>query len=391
MRTKTAVVKIMIPLAYLDEKYTYQDIPLHSLDGRMVYIKKGASGYKSISSKNVKLLKVFNSDDEKGIEKYLGELRGENLNENISIGKIISRCLGELLRENIDENPIEFIFKNNTELANIGNMEQYSKYLNTIFPNSKVKGVYYHASRSKFSQFNDPSGSGLSHIWFSEEPLIGVYGNEIYSVLLDIKNPLSEFEQSNDYHKELKAYENPTNPDWGNNYHITGELPKFKYDATIRVSTVDNGKSITVRSPKQIHILGDEQDIEGFKKYVGVNNINENQKKGKLFIPRRISGEGSRWSDWNNSQPIIDGKRINQYDSEGNKTGYWESYHFIGDGNRVRVLNKGDYLDGYRVGVWDEYYDNGQLRSSINYVGGKKDGVWEIYRQNGEIIFRGRN
>lgn len=46
----------------------------------------------------------------------------------------------------------------------------------------------------------------------------------------------------------------------------------------------------------------------------------------KLFIPRKLSDNDSRYSDWNNSQPIKDGKRINQYDSEGRKQGYWEYY-----------------------------------------------------------------
>jgi ADP-Ribosyltransferase in polyvalent proteins len=173
-----------------------------------------------------------------------------------------------ILTESI--NNIDFIFKQYPELSNIGTEEQYSNYLNTIFPSSKLKGIFYHASPNKFSQFKDPYGSGLSHIWFSEKPLKNTYGNEIYSVVLDIKNPLSEFETDNNYSKELRSYENPTNPDWVNNHHITGELPKFKYDGTIRISAISDGgdKSITVRNPKQIHILGSKQDMEGFKRYL---------------------------------------------------------------------------------------------------------------------------
>ena len=58
MTNKTAVIEIMIPLRYFNEKYRYQDVPLHALDERLVYIKKGGDR-KSISTKNVKLLKVF--------------------------------------------------------------------------------------------------------------------------------------------------------------------------------------------------------------------------------------------------------------------------------------------------------------------------------------------
>lgn len=89
METKTAVIEIMKPLAYFDEKYRYQDVPLHALEQKMVYIKKGASGNKMISTKNIKLLKVFNSDDREGIKSYINDLRDnqrivENVKKRIS-------------------------------------------------------------------------------------------------------------------------------------------------------------------------------------------------------------------------------------------------------------------------------------------------------------------
>ena len=180
-------------------------------------------------------------------------------------------------KENKVEKPqikegVDFIFEQNPELIQIGTKEQYSEYLDTIFPDSKVKDIVYHASHNKFSEFKDPSSSGLSHIWFSQKPLLGQYGENIYRVLIDIKNPLDEYNSEN-YLKEIKYYETPINPEWINNYHITGELPKYKYDGTIRSSRVDEGKSITVRSPQQIHILESEQDIKNFRKFVVSNNI----------------------------------------------------------------------------------------------------------------------
>ena len=82
MTNKTAVIEIMIPLRYFNEKYRYQDVPLHALDERLVYIKKGGDR-KSISTKNVKLLKVFNREDRDGIEKYLDELRNKTKSKTI--------------------------------------------------------------------------------------------------------------------------------------------------------------------------------------------------------------------------------------------------------------------------------------------------------------------
>jgi hypothetical protein len=166
---------------------------------------------------------------------------------------------------------IDFVFEQNPELAQIGTKEQYSEYLDTIFPESKIKDIVYHASPNKFPEFKDPRSSGLSHIWFSEKPLKYEFGENIYSVLLNIKKPLSEFDSN--YREEINSYESPINPDWVNNYHITGELPQFKYDGTIRASRVDEGKSITARNPEQIHILGSKQDIEGFNKFVSKNKF----------------------------------------------------------------------------------------------------------------------
>lgn len=179
-------------------------------------------------------------------------------------------------KENKIEKPkikegVDFAFEHNSELTQIGTKEQYSEYLDTIFPDSAVKDIVYHASPNKFLEFKDPSSSGLSHIWFSQKPLLGQYGENIYQILLNIQNPLDEYNSKN-YLKELRHYEAPINPEWINNYHITGELPKFKYDGTIRSSRVDEGKSITVRNPQQIHVLGSLVDIENFKKFVADEN-----------------------------------------------------------------------------------------------------------------------
>ncbi|OGI65921.1 hypothetical protein A2914_01345 [Candidatus Nomurabacteria bacterium RIFCSPLOWO2_01_FULL_41_21] len=184
--------------------------------------------------------------------------------EKLEDGERVIKPLENKVKEGVD-----FVFEQNPELAQIGTKEQYSEYLDTIFPESKIKDIVYHASPNKFPEFKNPNSSGLSHIWFSEKALKYEFGENVYSVLLNIENPLSEWDHN--YREEINNYESPTNPDWVNNYHTTGELPQFKYDGTIRSSRVDDGKSITARNPKQIHILGSEQDIEGFKTFVNVN------------------------------------------------------------------------------------------------------------------------
>jgi len=69
------------------------------------------------------------------------------------------------------------------------------------------------------------------------------------------------------------------------------------------------------------------------------NNGDNSNKKGKLFIPRRID---ERRIEWNNMQPImnIDGEevRINQEDEKG-KQGYWKN-------PEGRYVEEGFYING---------------------------------------------
>jgi effector-binding domain-containing protein len=46
------------------------------------------------------------------------------------------------------------LFESNLELANIGTQQQYSAYLETIFPDSKVKDIVYHGTNLNFDKFD---------------------------------------------------------------------------------------------------------------------------------------------------------------------------------------------------------------------------------------------
>ena len=114
--------------------------------------------------------------------------------------------------------------------------------------------------------------------------------------------------------------------------------------------------------------------------------ISEEQKK-KLFIPRRQSGENSRWNQWNKEQPIktIDGEeiRINQYDENGLKQGYWDIYY----GNDNIYFNSiGKYKNGKKYGVWEFYWDNGNIKYRGLFKDDKRDGMWEEYFSNGKLF-----
>ncbi len=130
--------------------------------------------------------------------------------------------------------------------------------------------------------------------------------------------------------------------------------------------------------------------------------------KTKLFIPRKLSINDSRYSEWNNEQPEIDGVKINQYTYDGKKIGLWSEsrsgdayakYYMIYnqegivDGNYIsydrkgNIECKGQYINGRMEGIWIDYFSNGNVRTIGEYNNGKLFGEWIAYNQDGSILF----
>jgi hypothetical protein len=114
--------------------------------------------------------------------------------------------------------------------------------------------------------------------------------------------------------------------------------------------------------------------------------ITEEQSK-KLFIPRKISGEGSRWSDWNKTQSniTINGHsyNINQYDLNGNKIDLW-----LNDPSSIIVNynNTKEFLSGIfnKLKLKGEYYVIGNdLYMKQDLINGD---IWVSYYKIWEIL-----
>jgi hypothetical protein len=67
---------------------------------------------------------------------------------------------------NVEKSGVDVVFDKNPELSKIGTKEQYSNYINTIFPDSVVKDIVYHGTYANFndefdkSQLGSTTGSG---------------------------------------------------------------------------------------------------------------------------------------------------------------------------------------------------------------------------------------
>jgi antitoxin component YwqK of YwqJK toxin-antitoxin module len=54
--------------------------------------------------------------------------------------------------------------------------------------------------------------------------------------------------------------------------------------------------------------------------------------------------------------------KLNQYNEEGQRHGYWEYYYYHGT-----ILSKGNYDNGQPYGYWEYYWGNGELKEQIFY------------------------
>lgn len=158
-----------------------------------------------------------------------------------------------------DAKVLQELFDSNPELASIGTPQLYSQYLDFIFPDSKVKDIVYHGSSQEIKDsFRDN---------FTEEG----YSNGIF--FTDSKSYLKELSRIKDTSKitsviinaqDNKKIEEPLG-------YGVGQYWLFEQYDSIQgkdVGQTVEGNIYAVATKNQIHILGNKQDIEGFKQFL---------------------------------------------------------------------------------------------------------------------------
>jgi hypothetical protein len=164
------------------------------------------------------------------------------------------------------EKNIQEVFTLCPELEKIGNPEQYGKYLETIFPESKVKNILWHATAEKVDNYHKERVGAHTG---EENKNQGLYfadhkGAVILKSLLpdakivlpnvvNLKNPQTV--------KELSIYVNPEEHDGILSQEI---LEDPLGDTVIPVFVAFH--------PEQAYILGSQSDIEKFKEFVASEN-----------------------------------------------------------------------------------------------------------------------
>ncbi|HPQ80005.1 MAG TPA: hypothetical protein PLG47_06095, partial [Candidatus Dojkabacteria bacterium] len=106
---------------------------------------------------------------------------------------------------------VQELFESNPELSNIGTQQQYSQYLDTIFPDSKVKDILWHSSSNAniekfdFQYFGTNSDKGMFGVATYLEanrkdsiPYNRSGKGRTYGVIVNIQNP-AKFNEITDY------------------------------------------------------------------------------------------------------------------------------------------------------------------------------------------------
>ncbi len=242
-------------------------------------------------------LRVYHPDLYKNLMK-------EKDNEKISELKnnIFKQFKGEEKDTKIKEG-VDFVFEQNPELSNIGTPEEYSNYLDTIFPNSKIKDIVYHYTssgekimRDGFKSISElggePTGTGdIDAIFLTKSPISYWAGekstfDKIASVVesknaIDLSHLSQEMKDENKLSEEdlitYKKYKDIFNLGYDNAWvkyknptmiqiaeERKNEFVKQGYDSILHPELYE----IVVLDKKQTHVLGSEQDIKKFKEFV---------------------------------------------------------------------------------------------------------------------------
>ena len=178
-------------------------------------------------------------------------------------------------------------------------LQLYSQYLDTIFPDSKVKDIVYHGTDKELKKFYDNLRSGIHFGTLKQAEgrrratdFEFKKNAKFISAIIDLKNPLKtkdfDWEKAGDAFTSWQPGDDLSDLDF-TEYLISSGIIKEEeiqdaegdfdlinkkgYDGVIYKNEGAGEKtgenSYAVSKSEQIHILGSKQDIEGFKEFVG--------------------------------------------------------------------------------------------------------------------------
>jgi hypothetical protein len=147
---------------------------------------------------------------------------------------------------------VEELFESNPELASVGTLEQYSQYLDTIFPDSKVKDIVYRGGSLGVNQPENIEAFTTSKVY--AEYRAQENNTQVYPAILNIKD--SKLVNK----KETRTLSLDRDELQYKDYGFTDNKDQTK----------QLGNFYTVKENNR-YILGSKQDIAGFKEFTQKN------------------------------------------------------------------------------------------------------------------------
>jgi hypothetical protein len=165
---------------------------------------------------------------------------------------------------------VQEVFDSNPELASVGTPQQYSQYLDTIFPDSKVKDIVYHVNKTGIISPIDNKAFYSTDFgsWLTELEEMKGRRNPI---LLNITNP-TIVDEKYEFSDQAKKFRESG---LGDEFVTPDEVREQNTDSVIGRDSGQGGNEKTYITYKadQVYQLGSKQDIEGFKKFVTGNKV----------------------------------------------------------------------------------------------------------------------
>lgn len=108
--------------------------------------------------------------------------------------------------------------------------------------------------------------------------------------------------------------------------------------------------------------------------------------------------QGEKWTitgrDGREVVEDYDSMRVVEIGADGHPT----TVYYYKDGRQTALQYytgmilrcRGDIVDGRRDGLWQYYYENGNLQAEATYVDGREEGDYRVYRENGLPYYIGR-
>jgi hypothetical protein len=185
--------------------------------------------------------------------------------------------------EPVKENPIKegvaHIFEQNPELVLIGTAQDYSDYLDTIFPNSPVKDIVYHGTDQRFDEFDK---SAVNKIRGKSRTEFIHFSTSLYLAMDYSAQALGYADAAYMYKKAPEKMDELMQVISAliNGDRIINKNVEYgdKFELEQKGIPVENtifkffGSELAVFSPKQIHILGGEEDMRKFQEYMNFKN-----------------------------------------------------------------------------------------------------------------------